>query len=151
RHDDIVDHAALQARLATPVCLDESLTSPESTRQALQLGSARVVNLKPGRVRGFRQSLAIHDLTRAWGVPLWCGGMLESGVGRAANLHLSSLPNFRLPGDTASSSRYWDTDLINEPLEAENGFQTIPQHGPGCGVTLNGEYLSRIQTRSAVF
>jgi len=151
RHDDIVDHAALQARLATAVCLDESLTSPESTRQALQLGSARVVNLKPGRVRGFRQSLAIHDLTRAWGVPLWCGGMLESGVGRAANLHLSSLPNFRLPGDTASSSRYWDTDLINEPLEAENGFQTIPQHGPGCGVTLNGEYLSRIQTRSAVF
>lgn len=151
RHDDIVDHATLQTRIATRVCLDESVTSPESARQALQLGSARVINMKVGRVRGFRQALAIHDLTRAWGVPLWCGGMLESGIGRAANLHLSSLPNFRLPGDTSSSSRYWDRDIINEPLEATDGLQAIPRNGPGSGVTLDDDYVASIRTRTATF
>ena len=103
--------------------------------------------MKVGRVRGFRRALAIHDIAQAFGVPVWCGGMLESGVGRAANLHLSTLPNFRLPGDTSSSSRYWDQDLINEPLEAVAGLQTVPQSGPGIGVSLNAEYLKRITTR----
>lgn len=150
-HDDILDHAALQAQIDTPICLDESIHSPEDVRKALSIGAGRVINLKVGRVRGFRASLAIHDIARSFGAPIWCGGMLESGVGRAANLHLSSLPNFTLPGDTSSGSRYWDRDLIVEPLEAENGVQAIPQHGPGIGVNLDQEYVRRASSREAAW
>lgn len=150
-HDDILDHASLQAQIDTPICLDESIHSPEDVRKALTIGAGRVINLKVGRVRGFRASLAIHDIARSFGAPVWCGGMLESGVGRAANLHLSSLPNFTLPGDTSSGSRYWDQDLINEPLEAVNGIQRIPQHGPGIGVSLNRDYVERTASRRAVW
>ena len=146
-HDDILDHAELQGQLATAICLDESIHSPEDARKALTIGAGRVINMKVGRVRGFRRALAIHDIAQAFGVPVWCGGMLESGVGRAANLHLSTLPNFRLPGDTSSSSRYWDQDLVNEPLEAVAGLQTVPQSGPGIGVSLNAEYVERITAR----
>lgn len=147
-HDDILDHAELQAQLETSICLDESIHSAADARKALTIGAGRIINMKVGRVRGFRSALAIHDIARAFGAPLWCGGMLESGVGRAANLHLSSLPGFRLPGDTSSSSRYWDQDLINEPLDAVAGQQAIPQHGSGIGVSLNEEYVERITTRT---
>lgn len=150
-HDDILDHAELQAQLETAICLDESIHSPEDARKALAIGAGRIINMKVGRVRGFRAALAIHDIAQAFGAPVWCGGMLESGIGRAANLHLSSLPNFRLPGDTSSGSRYWDKDIVNEPLEAVNGVQRIPQNGPGIGVSLDEEYVRRIVTRRAVF
>lgn len=150
-HDDILDHATLQAQIDTPICLDESINSPEDARKALTIGAGKVINLKVGRVRGFRASQAIHDIARSYGAPVWCGGMLECGVGRAANLHLSSLPNFTLPGDTSSGSRYWDQDLINEPLEAVDGVQAIPQHGPGIGVSLNRDYVERLASREAVW
>lgn len=140
-HDDLLDHAALQRQLATAICLDESVHGPEDARKALQLGACRVVNVKVGRVRGFRRAREVHDVARAFGAPVWCGGMLESGVGRAANLHLSTLEGFTLPGDTSSASRYYARDLIEQPLEARGGVQTVPAEGPGLGVTLDLDWL----------
>lgn len=149
-YDDLVDHAELQAQLDTAICLDESIHSADDARKGLAIGSGRVINIKVGRMRGFREALAAHDIAQSFGAPVWCGGMLETGIGRAANLHLSSLPNFRLPGDTSSASRYWEQDIINEPLEAANGTQTIPEHGAGIGVSLNTEFVERITTRVEV-
>ena len=114
--DDIVDHAALQRRLATPLCLDESIRSGDDARRALDLGACRVVNVKVGRVGGFAGALAVHDACRARGAPVWCGGMLESGIGRLANVHLQTLPGFTLPGDTSASSRYFEEDLVDPPV-----------------------------------
>ena len=146
-HDDLIDHAELQRQLATPICLDESVHSPEDARKGLQLGSGRIVNLKVGRVRGFRRARQVHDVAQAFGAPVWCGGMLETGIGRAANLHLSTLDGFTLPGDTASASRYWERDLIEQELEAEDGLQTVPSHGPGLGVTLDRDFVESRTTR----
>jgi o-succinylbenzoate synthase len=131
--DDVVDHAALQREIATPVCLDESLRSADAVRHALDLGACRVVNLKPGRVGGLASSLAVHDLCVARGVPLWCGGMLESGIGRLANVHLQTLPGFTLPGDTSAGARYFEEDLVDPPVEvAPDGTIAAPD-GPGIG------------------
>ena len=141
--DDLVDHAALQPLLRTPLCLDESITSVQDARKALTLGAARVINLKVARVGGHLEARHIHDLTLAFGVPMWCGGMVETGVGRAHNIHLSTLPNFCLPGDTSSASRYWDHDIIHEPLEVQGGLMPVPE-GPGIGVTLNPAVLDRV-------
>ena len=138
--DDLHDHAALQARLKTPICLDESITSAVDTRKALSSGAGRVINLKVGRVGGHSEARRIHDVAQSFGVPVWCGGMLESGVGRAHNIHLSTLPNFSKPGDTSSASRYFVPDSVNEPLEAENGMMPVPP-GPGIGVSLNREFV----------
>ncbi|WP_102127324.1 o-succinylbenzoate synthase [Deinococcus planocerae] len=141
--DDLVDHAELQRRLRTPLCLDESVTSAADARKGLSLGAGRVINLKVSRVGGHAEARRVHDVAQAFGAPVWCGGMLESGVGRAHNVHLSTLPNFALPGDTSSASRYWETDVVNEPLEAVNGLMPVPQ-GPGIGVTLNREFVARV-------
>src|SRR5262249_37720965 len=110
-YDDIADHAALQRRLRTPICLDESIKSVNAAREAIALGACRIINIKPGRVGGFGESIRLHDLCAGGGIPVWHGGMLESGIGRAANIHLASLPNFSLPGDIAASKRYFDPDL----------------------------------------
>ncbi|MGH8311029.1 MAG: o-succinylbenzoate synthase, partial [Steroidobacteraceae bacterium] len=110
--DDLVRHAELQRRLETPLCLDESITSIDRARDMVTLGAGKIVNIKPGRVGGFSPSIAIHDFCEASGVPVWCGGMLESGVGRAYNVALASLPNFRKPGDTSPSARYWAQDVV---------------------------------------
>ena len=134
--DDLNDHAALQPHLRTPLCLDESLTSLQDTRKALSLGACRVVNLKVARVGGHLEARRIHDLTLAFHAPIWCGGMLETGVGRAHNIHLSTLENFIYPGDTASASRYWQRDIIHEALEVQEGHMPVPD-GPGIGVTLD--------------
>ncbi len=142
-YDDLVDHAALQRRIVTPLCLDECVTSAATARKALALDAGRVVNIKQGRVGGVAESLRVHAVAQAFGVPLWCGGMLESGVGRALNIHLSTLPGFTKPGDTASASRYWDTDVIHEKLEMVDGHQTVPT-GPGLGVTLNREFVESV-------
>ena len=142
-YDDLLDHAALQRRIATPLCLDECIVSAATARKALSLDAGRVINVKQGRVGGVAESLRLHDVAQASSVPLWCGGMLESGVGRALNIHLSALPGFTKPGDTASGSRYWDTDVINEPLEMVGGYQQVPT-GPGLGVTLNREFVTRV-------
>lgn len=138
--DDIHDHATLQQRLRTPICLDECIRSVEHARKALQTDAARVINIKVGRSGGYANSLRIHDLAEAFSVPVWCGGMLESGIGRAHNIHLSTLPNFRKPGDTSSASRYFTRDIIAERLETAAGRMPVPK-GPGIGVTLDLDYL----------
>jgi len=131
--DDIVDHATLQKQIATPVCLDESIHSVEDARRALQLGACRIVNIKVGRVGGFAGAQAIHDLCRSQGAPVWCGGMLESGIGRLANVHLQTLPGFTLPGDTSASARYFEEDLIDPPVVVSpQGTIHVPE-GPGIG------------------
>ncbi len=141
--DDLVDHAALQGRLQTPLCLDESIASAADARKALAIGAGGVINLKVARVGGHAEARRVHDVAQSFGAPVWCGGMLEGGVGRAHNIHLSTLPNFTLPGDTSSASRYWDTDIINEPLEAADGLMPVPQ-GPGTGVSLNREFIEGV-------
>ncbi len=140
-YDDILDHARLQAMLKTALCLDESILSPEDARKALEIGAGRVINIKVGRVGGHLQARRVHDVAASFGVPVWCGGMLESGIGRAHNIHLATLPNFSKPGDTSSNSRYWKQDIINEPLIADRGWMPLPP-GPGIGVTLNRSFLA---------
>ena len=131
--DDIVDHAALQKRLETAICLDESIHGADDARRALELGACRIVNVKVGRVGGFAGALAVHDLCRARGVPVWCGGMLESGIGRLANVHLQTLPGFVLPGDTSASARYFEEDLVDPPVVVTpRGTIAVPER-PGIG------------------
>jgi O-succinylbenzoate synthase len=131
--DDIVDHAALQRRLTTPICLDESIRSAEDARRALELGACRIVNVKVGRVGGFAEAIRLEEHCRVRGIPVWCGGMLESGIGRLANVHLQTLPGFTLPGDTAASARYFTEDLVDPPVEvAADGTIAVPE-GPGIG------------------
>jgi O-succinylbenzoate synthase len=131
--DDVVDHATLQRAIRTAVCLDESIRSADDARHAADLGACRIVNIKPGRVGGFASSIAVHDLCRARGIPVWCGGMLESGIGRLANVHLQTLPGFTLPGDTSASARYFAEDLVDPPVTvAGDGTIAVPE-GPGIG------------------
>ena len=148
--DDIHDHAVLQGRIETPICLDECIRTTADARKALQTDAARVINIKVGRVGGFQEAKRIHDLCSAFDVPVWCGGMLEAGIGRAHNIHLSTLANFRKPGDTSSSSRYFKRDIVNEPLEAVNGLMPVPQ-APGIGVTLDWPFLERVTTSTERF
>jgi O-succinylbenzoate synthase len=135
-YDDVVDHAALQARIRTPICLDESLHTVKIAAEAIRAGASRIINIKPGRVGGHGQSIAMHDLAAEHGIPVWHGGMLESGIGRAHNIHLSTLSNFTLPGDVAASRRYYAPDLIDPEIEVRpDGTIAVPD-GPGIGVTL---------------
>jgi O-succinylbenzoate synthase len=144
--DDIVDHAALQRQLRTPLCLDESIRSPDDARHALELGACRVINIKVGRVGGFAAMQAIHELCRARGVPVWCGGMLESGIGRLANVHLQTLPGFTLPGDTSASARYFAEDLVDPPVVvAADGSIEVPE-GPGIGHAIVWPRVERATT-----
>jgi len=149
-HDDIVDHAKLQALLLTPICLDESVHSAADARKGLETDAGRVINVKLGRVRGHLEARRVHDVALAFGAPVWCGGMLELGVGRAHNLHMSTLENYTLPGDTASASRYWgDEDIIEQRLDATGGVQRVPSDGPGLGVTLRRDLVDRLTVRSS--
>ncbi|HUH12767.1 MAG TPA: o-succinylbenzoate synthase [Longimicrobiales bacterium] len=149
--DDLTGMARLQARLRTPLCLDESVAGPGSCASALRLGSGRIVNIKPGRVGGLAASVAIHDMCRDAGVPVWCGGMLESGIGRAHNVALASLPNFRLPGDTSASRRYWERDVVEPAFElTPEGTVTVPD-GVGIGVEVDEDFLASIQEERRVF
>ena len=146
-YDDIADHASLQRRLKTPICLDESIHSLSAAREAIRLGACRIINIKPGRVGGIGESIRLHDLCAEHGVPVWHGGMLESGIGRAANIHLSTLPNFSLPGDIAGSKRYFDPDLVEPPIEvAADGTIAVPG-GPGLGVSIRDERVERATLR----
>lgn len=149
--DDILEHARLQAAIETPVCLDESITSLTAARHALELGSCRVINIKPGRVGGLCEAVRIHDLCHAHGVPVWCGGMLESGIGRAHNLALASLPGFTLPGDLSPSDRYWHREIVRPPISMlPSGHVAVPA-GPGIGVEVDQEELDRRTVRSRSF
>jgi O-succinylbenzoate synthase len=131
--DDVVDHAALARELRTPICLDESIRSADAARHAIDLGACRIINIKAGRVGGLAASLAIHDLCRARGIPVWCGGMLESGIGRLANVHLQTLSGFSLPGDTSASARYFEEDLVDPPVTVSAGGLIAVPRGPGIG------------------
>ncbi len=145
--DDIRGHAALQQRLSTSVCLDESIQSVRLGRDAIDAGACRIINIKPGRLGGFAESIHLHDLCASRGVPVWHGGMLESGIGRAHNLHLSSLANFSLPGDVAASRRYYEPDLIDPPIEvASDGTIPVPD-GAGIGVHVVEERVERATIR----
>jgi len=136
--DDLLRHAELQKRLRTPICLDESITGADRAEDMIALGSGRIVNIKPGRVGGFRESIAIHDLCQRHGIPVWCGGMLESGIGRAHNVALASLPNFTLPGDVSPSERYWDRDIVIPEWTMDGeGTLRVPVDRPGMGVEVD--------------
>lgn len=132
-HDDLYEHAKLQARIETPVCLDESIHTPQDAAVAIELGSCRIINIKVGRVGGLENVRRTEAICRSQGIPVWCGGMLESGIGRAHNIALTSLPGFTLPGDTSGSDRYWHRDIIDPPVTVSpQGTITLPQ-GPGIG------------------
>ncbi len=149
-YDDVSDHARLQERLATPICLDESIHSVRIAEDAIRQGACRIINIKPGRVGGHRESIRLHDLCREHGIPVWHGGMLESGLGRAHNIHLSTLANFTLPGDVAASKRYFSPDLIDPPIEVSaQGTIAVPT-GPGIGVAPVQERIDAATTRLAV-
>lgn len=147
-YDDLLRHAELQDRIATPICLDESITSVERAEDMLALKSGRIVNIKPGRVGGLTQAKAIHDLCRRNGVPVWCGGMLESGIGRAYNVALASLPNFTLPGDVSPSARYWERDIVTpEWTMDDRGMVTVPRAIPGIGVEIDRDRVENLTVR----
>ena len=146
--DDLVRHAILQQRMTTPICLDESITSVERAEDMITLKSGRIINIKPGRVGGFTASKAIHDIAQAAGLPVWCGGMLESGVGRAYNVALASLPNFSLPGDLSPSARYWTRDIVAPAWTMDDeGMVHVPLHRAGLGVDIDIEYIEELTVR----
>jgi len=148
--DDIWDHRQLQARLRTPVCLDESILTARHARQAIEMAACRVINIKAGRVGGLTEAVAVHDVCRARGVPVWSGGMLETGVGRAANLALASLPGFTLPGDISASDRYYARDVTHQRFVLnDDSTITVPQ-GVGLGVELDMRAVRDFELRSAV-
>jgi O-succinylbenzoate synthase len=142
-HEDVRRHAALQRRLRTPLCLDESITSVARAEDMIALDAGRVINIKPGRVGGFAESIAIHDLCVANDVPVWCGGMLESGIGRAYNVALASLPGFTMPGDISPSARYWLSDIVSPAWTMERGLVSVPRERPGIGVEVDVEWIVR--------
>ena len=141
--DDLWDHHQLQAKFRTPICLDESITSPRLARQALEMKACRVINIKPGRVGGLSQGVAIHDLCVEQGIPVWCGGMLETGVGRASNLAIASLPGFTLPGDISATDRYYHEDITDQRFTLNPDSTIDVPDGPGLGVTINPFALKR--------
>jgi O-succinylbenzoate synthase len=144
---DLIDHAALQREMRTPICLDESIESARDARQALQLGACRVINIKPGRVGGFAESRRIHDIAANAGVPVWCGGMLETGIGRACNVALATLPNFRLPGDISASDRYWAEDIVEPPFVLQRGGTISVPTRWGLGVRVKVDLVERLTVR----
>ncbi|HLR69191.1 o-succinylbenzoate synthase [Virgibacillus alimentarius] len=149
-HDDIVDHAKLQAAMKTPICLDESIHSLEDTRKAIQLGSCKIINIKIGRVGGLTEAKRIHDYCLKHDIAVWCGGMLEAGVGRAHNIALTTLSGFTLPGDTAGSSRYWEKDIITPEVKVESGKIHVPSK-PGIGYAIDRQVLDAFTVEEKVF
>lgn len=141
---DVLGHAMLSTIVATPICLDESITSYESARDALAMKATTIINIKPGRVGGYLESVKIHDLCVENNIQVWCGGMLETGIGRAANIALAALPGFTLPGDTSASARYYHRD-ITTPFVMENGQLRVPT-GPGIGVEIDYDFVDEITT-----
>jgi len=149
--DDIWDHHKLQEEFSTPICLDESIVSPRHARYAIEMKACRVINIKAGRLGGLSQGVMTHDICREYNLPVWCGGMLETGVGRASNLALASLPNFALPGDISASDRYYAQDITHERfiLNADSTID-VPQ-GAGLGVTIDGNALKKFSLASLQF
>jgi O-succinylbenzoate synthase len=143
--EDVLGHASLAKLIRTPVCLDESITSARTAAAAITLGACSIINIKPGRVGGYLEARRIHDLCQAHGIAVWCGGMLETGLGRAANLALAALPGFTLPGDTSASDRYYKTDVTEPFVLSPDGYLDVPD-GPGLGVTPLAAELAAVTT-----
>ncbi len=148
--EDIVDHATLQRQLRTAICLDEAIRTPDDARHALALGSCRIINIKPGRVGGLLRAKQIHDIAQEADVPVWCGGMLETNIGRAANIHLASLPNFRLPSDISASARYFHEDIAGPSFVlTDRGTMEVRQE-PGIGVEIDRAALERVTKQHSI-
>jgi O-succinylbenzoate synthase len=146
--DDLYSHIELQKKLDTPICLDECIHNEDQAHAAVSLGACKIINIKLGRVGGFTVAKRIHDICARAGVPVWCGGMLETGIGRAHNIALSTLPNFTLPGDVSASKRYWHEDIIDpEVTVSSRGTITVPQ-GPGIGFTPRRELIEKLTART---
>jgi o-succinylbenzoate synthase len=146
--DDLIRHAELQRRMRTPICLDESITDVDRAEDMIALGSGRIINIKPGRVGGFTVSKRIHDVCARNDIPVWCGGMLESGVGRAYNVALASLPNFSLPGDLSPSARYWEQDIVRPEWTMDGeGMVTVPRTKPGLGIEPDVDRIDDLTVR----
>ncbi len=146
-HDEIIDHAKLQGQLNTRICLDECIRSAHQAEQAIAMDAGRIINIKLGRVGGFAEARRVHDVAQAAGIPVWCGGMLESGIGRAHNIALSTLPNFTLPGDVSASRRYWSRDIIQPPVEITPQGTIQVRDSPGFGYELDRAFLDSITIR----
>lgn len=150
-YDDIVDHSRLQKQISTAICLDEPITSLDKARKAIEMESCRIINIKLGRVSGFSEAIKIHNYCYEHNIPVWCGGMLESGIGRSHNIALSTLPGFSLPGDVSASKRYYEEDITEPPVIVnEDGFISVPQV-PGTGYEPKEDYIERITVRKEVF
>jgi len=148
--DDIIDHARLQREIATPICLDEPIRSPDDARKAIELKSGKIINLKNGRVGGHSESKRIEAICRAAKIPVWCGGMLESGIGRAHNIHISTLPGYTLPGDVSASKRYWAEDIIEPAVEVSKNGTIIAPEKPGIGFDVKRDRIDKLAVRKAV-
>ena len=146
-HDDIIDHAVLQPQLETPICLDECIRSAHHVEQAIRLRAGRIVNIKLGRVGGFAEAKRVHDLCQAASIPVWCGGMLEAGLGRAHNIALATLPNFTLPGDVSASKRYWKRDIIAPEVEVTPSGTIALRDEPGFGYELDHDFIEHVTVR----
>ncbi|HUF00353.1 MAG TPA: o-succinylbenzoate synthase [Anaerolineales bacterium] len=149
--DDIWDHRKLQAEFKTPICLDESILSPRHARYALEMEACRIINIKPARVAGLSQGMMIHDYCHKQNVPVWCGGMLETGVGRASNLAIASLPGFVLPGDISASDRYYQRDITNERFVLNDDSTIDVPNGPGLGITIDKDALKQFTLSEITF
>lgn len=149
--EDMVDHAALQKRISTPVCLDETIHSAHDARKAIQIGACRIVNLKLGRVGGHSEARRVHDTCMERGIPVWCGGMLESGIGRAHNVALSTLENFSLPGDVSASRRYWNEDIVDPEITVTPDGEIGAPAGPGIGYRVRQDLVESLTTRMRTF
>lgn len=143
--DDVTGHALIARQVATPICLDESIVSTAAAEDAIERGACAIINIKAGRVGGYLEAVRIHDLCRSRRIPVWCGGMLETGIGRAMNLALAALPNFTITGDVSASERFWRRDIVTEPVRLENGQVRVPD-GPGSGVDLDRDFLEAVTT-----
>jgi len=148
-YDDIIDHAKLQAQIETPICLDEPIKSPDDARKAIELGSGKIINLKNGRVGGHTQSKQIEEICRNAGMPVWCGGMLESGIGRAHNIAISTLAGYTMPGDVSASKRYWHEDIIEPAVEVTPEGTIIAPEEPGIGFDIRRERIAKLTVRRA--
>lgn len=146
-HDDIIDHAELQRQLNTPICLDECIRTAHHAEQAIRLGACRIINIKLGRMGGFAESKRLHDVAQRAGIPVWCGGMLEAGIGRAHNIALSTLPNFVMPGDVSASRRYWKKDIISPEVEVTSSGEIVVRDQPGFGYDLDFDEIRTVSVR----
>ena len=149
-HDDMFDHADLQKRIKTPVCLDESVHTTEDAKHAIELGACRIINVKLGRVGGHAEAKRVEGVCREHGIPVWCGGMLESGIGRAHNIAMATLPGFTLPGDVSASARYWNEDIIEPPVRVSASGTIKPPDKPGIGFEVNRARIDRLTVRHEI-